>query len=120
MTSPCILIVEDDDLLRDLVVEALEDIHYTALSACDGPQALEMIEAHAGIDVIFSDVSMPKGVSGIDLAHTMRERRPETRFILSSGYAKSQLPPIPEGVSFLPKPYRIVQLLALLESTRAR
>ena len=71
MTSPCILIVEDDDLLRDLVVEALEDIHYTALSACDGPQALEMIEAHAGIDVIFSDVSMPKGVSGIDLAHTI-------------------------------------------------
>lgn len=119
MASPCILIIEDDDTLRDLVVEAMEDIQYTALAASDGHQALRMIETHADIDVIFSDVSMPNGLSGIDLAQAMRVRRPDTRFILASGYAKSQLPPIPEGVSFLPKPYRIVQLLALLESTPA-
>lgn len=119
MSSSCILIVEDDDLLREVVVEALQETRYTVLSACNGPQALAMIDAHAEIDVIFSDVSMPQGVSGIDLAYTLRALKPNLRFILASGYAKSQLPPMPEGVLFLPKPYRVMQLLALLDAQEA-
>lgn len=119
MATSCILIVEDDELLREVVVEALGETRHTILSACNGPQALEMIDAHEEIDVIFSDVSMPQGVSGIDLAHTMRARKPNLRFILASGYAKSQLPPMPEGVLFLPKPYRVMQLLALLNAEEA-
>lgn len=116
MASSCILIVEDDELLREVVVEALAETRYTVLSASNGPQALDMIDAHEEIDVIFSDVSMPLGVSGIDLAHALRARKPHLRFILASGYAKSQLPPMPEGVQFLPKPYRVLQLLALLDA----
>lgn len=119
MARHCILVVEDDDLLRDVVVEALEGTSYTVLWASNGPHALEMIGAHDEIDVVFSDVSMPQGVSGIDLAFSVLERKSDIRFILASGYSKSQLPKMPAGVSFLPKPYRIVQLLELLKQPDA-
>lgn len=115
MADHCILVVEDDELLREVVIEALEGTRFTVLWAGDGQRALEMIKAHEEIDVIFSDVSMPKGVSGVDLAYSVLEQKPHIRFILASGYSKSQLPKLPAGVSFLPKPYRIVQLLELLK-----
>jgi CheY-like chemotaxis protein len=118
MARHCILVVEDDDLLRDVVVEALEGTNYTVLWASDGPHAMEMIAAHE-IDVIFSDVSMPKGISGIDLAFSVLDRKPHIRFILASGYSKAQLPKMPGGVSFIPKPYRIGQLLELLKRSDA-
>lgn len=118
MASRCILVVEDDELLRDTVVEALESPEHSILCATDGPQALAMIDQNDAIDVIFSDVSMPNGVSGIDLAFSVLARKPHIRVILASGYSKSQLPALPAGVSFLPKPYRIAQLLdALNEPT---
>ncbi|HTE39944.1 MAG TPA: response regulator [Steroidobacteraceae bacterium] len=109
-----ILFVEDESLLREMVTEALRDFGYSVQDASDGPEALQFIAGPTHFDALISDVSMPKGVSGIDLARRAKEVRPEIHLVLASGYAKSQLPDIPEDVILLPKPYRIGQLFALL------
>ncbi len=116
MTGTCsILIVDDQWMLRDVVVEALQDHGYDVLIASDGPGALEILRGPARIDVVFSDVSMPNGLSGVGLAEHAAEIRPGIRVILASGFAKGQLPPIPKDVHFLPKPYRMGQLLESLQ-----
>lgn len=116
MTGACsILIVDDELMLRDVVVEALHDHGYEVLVASDGPGALDILRGPARIDVVFSDVSMPNGMSGIELAEQAAQIRPGIRIMLASGFAKGQLPPIPKEVHFLPKPYRIGQLVESLQ-----
>lgn len=110
-----VLIVDDEAMLRDVVVEALQGLGYNVLVAMDGPGALDILRGPAHIDAIFSDVSMPNGMSGIDLAEAAYRIRPGIRVILASGFAKGQLPPLPKEVTFLPKPYRIGQLLESLQ-----
>ncbi|MCL1633524.1 response regulator [Luteimonas sp. SX5] len=110
-----VLFVDDEVLLRDVVVEALQDHGYEVLVASDGPGAIELLSGPLRIDVVFSDVSMPNGMSGVELAGRAAQIRPGIRVLLASGFAKGQLPPIPTDVHFLPKPYRIGQLVESLE-----
>lgn len=119
MTACSILIVDDELMLRDVVVEALQDQGYDVLVASDGPGALEIMRGSARIDVVFSDVSMPNGMSGVELAEHAAEIRPGIRIILASGFAKGQLPSLPKDVHFLPKPYRIGQLVESLQLVMA-
>ncbi len=119
MSGRSVLFVDDEELLRDVVVEALQDSGYEVLVATDGPGALEILRGPARIDAVFSDVSMPNGMSGVELAEHAVRIRPGIGVILASGFAKGQLPEIPRSVSFLPKPYRIGQLLERLEQTIA-
>lgn len=114
-----VLFVDDEELLRDVVVEALQDNGYEVLVAKDGPSALEVLRGPARVDVVFSDVSMPNGISGVELAEHAWQLRPGIGVVLASGFAKGQLPEIPKKVSFLPKPYRIGQLLERLEQAIA-
>lgn len=107
-----ILIVEDDPSLGPLISDALGEMGYQVLLAADGQAALEILQGDAPIDVVFSDVGIPGGMSGIDLTGHARRLRPQARCILASGYAKAQLPPLPEDIVFLAKPYRIPQLVA--------
>jgi len=102
---PAILVVEDDDLVREFAVSTLRDQGYTVLEAASGPAARELFAGHA-IDLLFTDLLMPGGMSGLDLIEALRAERPDLRVILTSGYAtalvKGDLPP---GVRFLHKPY---------------
>lgn len=112
-----VLMVEDQDDLRDMIGMALQDMGMIVDATHDGQSAVAMMEREAQYDVIFSDVSMPNGMSGIELSEYVARSQPNARMILSSGYARSQLPQLPGNVEFLPKPYRLRQLLELL--TRA-
>lgn len=109
-----VLMVEDQDDLRDMIGMALQDMGMDVDATADGMAALEMMEGDRQYDVVFSDVSMPNGMSGIELSEHVARAQPRARMILSSGYARSQLPPLPDNVEFLPKPYRLRQLLDLL------
>ena len=111
MTS--VLLVEDERELRDLIGSVLLESGLVVTEAADGNHALSLLKGTA-FDAVVSDVSMPGGISGIDLAENIRLKHPATRIILVSGHAKSQLPRLPDYVLFLPKPYRISQLLGLL------
>lgn len=118
-SEPVVLLVEDNESLRDLMRDALPDFGYRVVTVGDGCQALSLLESGEQFDFIFSDVSMPNGVSGIDLAGHSARLQPGARVILASGYARAQLPPLPENVTFLPKPYRLPQLLGVLERAYA-
>lgn len=107
-----ILVVEDDASLGPLISDALAEMGYRVMLAVDGPAALEILQGNAPVDIVFSDVGIPSGMSGIELVEHARRLRPQARCILASGYAKAQLPPLPEGIIFLAKPYRIPQLVA--------
>lgn len=113
MSDKVILMVEDDALLRTLIASALGDLGFAVVTAHDGVAALDILAAQP-IDILFSDISMPNGVSGIELARRAAESHPDIRILLASGFARGQLPDLPPQVAFLPKPYRIPQLLEML------
>ncbi len=80
----------------------------------------DIITIFGTYDVVISDVSMPGDISGVDLAELIEERYPHIRVILVSGHARAQLPPIPPAARFLPKPYRLAQLVELLQEAPLR
>jgi CheY-like chemotaxis protein len=114
MSPSRLLLVEDEDDLRVLICDALSDLGYDVTVACDGRQAIAELNGDVHFDHVVTDVSMPKGVSGLEVAAEASRVQPQARLVLVSGYQRSQLPPIPEGTRFLPKPYRIHQLLGAL------
>lgn len=118
MSEPLrVLMVEDQQELRELMGQALQDFGIEIHTAVDGPTALELIARQGDFDVVFSDISMPNGMTGVELSHHVARELPNARMILSSGYARSQLDePLPEHVEFLPKPYRLNQLIKLLKA----
>ena len=117
MSEPLrVLMVEDQQDLRELIGQALQDFGIEIHTADDGPAALRLMQDPGGFDVVFSDISMPNGMSGVELSEHVADVLPNARMILASGYARSQLPPLPDHVEFLPKPYRLRQLVTLLQS----
>jgi CheY-like chemotaxis protein len=113
MDQQRILLVEDDTDLRRVICEALELMGHQVTTAVDGRDALVKLE-QGEFDVICSDVAMPNGMSGIELAERVRQRYPGMQVLLTSGYPRSELGPLPEGTVFLTKPYRLTQLLDAL------
>jgi two-component system, cell cycle response regulator CpdR len=111
---PSILFVEDEHDLRDLIGGVLQDLRFDVTIVSDGREAIASLKTRP-FDFIFSDIAMPHGMSGIDMAIDAAVLQPEARIILTSGFARAQLPPLPAGVAFLPKPYRITQLTSLLK-----
>ena len=119
MSDVRVLLVEDEDDLRMLVGEALRMPGYKVSTPADGPAAITAMEREP-FDVVVSDVSMPNGMSGIELSDHAARLQPNARVILTSGFARAQLPALPGNVIFLPKPYRIPQLLGLLPKRAAQ
>jgi two-component system cell cycle sensor histidine kinase/response regulator CckA len=89
--SETILLVEDEEAVRDLAREVLRGQGYTVLSARHGAEALLTSEAHGGpIELLLADVVMP-GMSGIELAGRLTALRPDIRILFTSGYAGDRL-----------------------------
>lgn len=118
--KPTVLFVDDDENILDVVSDSLVDAGYNLKLASNAKEALEIIERGEYIDVVFSDVSMPGGLSGIDLANKIHEARPDLRVILSSGYSPNWLPELPDNCEFLPKPYELSDLDRLLKRPSRR
>jgi len=108
-----ILVVEDDSLVRGYVVRQLQALGYKVIEAEHGPAALAKLETSANVDLLFTDVVMPKGMSGFDLAAEVRRQRPGLKILFTSGYAEDTIIPygkLDSGTRLLPKPYRKVDL----------
>jgi CheY-like chemotaxis protein len=82
-----ILVVEDAAAVRTAAVSLLESLGYRVLQANDGPSALELVDEHLDIDLVLSDVVMPGGMKGPDLARHVLKRRPDVKLLYMSGYA---------------------------------
>jgi CheY-like chemotaxis protein len=100
-----VLVVEDDPRVRRLAVRRLAGLGYRVLEAADGPGALSVLEA-SWVDLLFSDMAMPGGLTGVDLVRRARERQPGLPAVITSGYAVPEsLADLPPGTGWLPKPY---------------
>ena len=116
-----ILIVEDDPDVREMIVGMLSDLGYRTLLARTGPEALAILNQEGGVDLMFTDIVMPAGISGVDLARAALRSRPDLKILLTSGYAGAEL----EAQSarrqfpFIAKPYRAPALSRKLKEILA-
>jgi signal transduction histidine kinase len=114
-----VLIVEDDDDVRDIAVSVLADNGYEVVEAETAHRALDILAREDGVDVVFTDIVMPGTVNGIELAKTITERWPSLPVIVTTGYAERLSDPenLPGHVVFLSKPYRPFDLVTKVRST---
>ena len=107
-----LLVVEDNALVLMATVEGLTQEGFEVVTADHGAAALKILEEDSAFDVIVSDVVMPYGVSGIDLARRVQERWPGIRVLLISGYSPESLTGLRADAAVLPKPFTPDQLAA--------
>ena len=113
-----VLIVDDKDDVRHIGVSILEQLNCRVIGATDAAEALAQLEARDDIDVLFTDVVMPGGMSGVALASEAKKRWPRLKVLLCSGYADESLTNghgLDEGAVFIRKPYRKSDLALKLD-----
>jgi PAS domain S-box-containing protein len=117
-----ILIVEDDALVRQYVVSQVKSLGYAALEAANAAEALIIIDADKGIDLLFTDVIMPGNMNGRQLADEAARRRPDLKTLFTSGYTENAIVHhgrLDSGVLLLAKPYRKSELAKMLRTALA-
>ncbi|WOD15010.1 hybrid sensor histidine kinase/response regulator [Paraburkholderia kirstenboschensis] len=116
-TLDTVLVVEDEPDLLDATAALFRSLGYEVLTASNGAEAMNALGRREDIRVLFTDVVMPKGIDGIQLARSTRDLRPEIRIVLASGY------PLPalkaqhgnlDDFAFIHKPYRLADLVRTL------
>ncbi|RXT50704.1 PAS domain S-box protein [Bradyrhizobium betae] len=120
--SEKILIVEDDTLVRQYVVTQIKSLGYTALEAANAAEALTIIDADKGIDLLFTDIIMPGHMNGRQLADEAVRRRPDLKTLFTSGYTENAIVHhgrLDSGVLLLAKPYRKSELAKMLRTALA-
>jgi PAS domain S-box-containing protein len=115
-----ILLVEDDAEVRALAATHLRELGYRVIEARDGREARAILgDAGTEIDLLFTDIVMPGGLTGRQLAEEARRRRPNLRALFTSGYTENAVVHhgrLDEGVIFLAKPYRRDDLAAKIRA----
>jgi CheY-like chemotaxis protein len=112
-----ILLVEDEPVLRELVREVLSEYQYHVIEAGSGVEALRVWDEHNGeVDLLLTDMVMPEGMSGRDLAMQLRQQKPHLKVIYTSGYSSESLSSDigQSDTLFLAKPYLPPQLAQLV------
>jgi PAS domain S-box-containing protein len=114
-----ILLVEDDDALRAYGVELLNDLGYNVLSAANAASALEIIDRGHKIDLLFTDVVMPGGMNGRELADEATRRRPALKILFTTGYTRNAIVHqgrLDPGLQMIGKPYTYQELGARIRA----
>jgi PAS domain S-box-containing protein len=120
--SETILVVEDDERVRRLTITRLKLIGYQVLEASDGPKALDILSRDQTIDLVFTDLIMPGGMSGHDVVARARQLNPRIKVLLTSGYAEELVHGDDlerERLKVLRKPYHQAELVAALREVLA-
>jgi PAS domain S-box-containing protein len=117
-----ILVVEDDKLVRDYVLTQLHSLGYATLDAANAAEALAIVEAGKGFDLLFTDVIMPGAMNGRQLADELQKARPGLKVLFTSGYTENAIihhGRLDSGVLLLAKPYRKSDLAAMIRKALA-
>jgi signal transduction histidine kinase len=111
--APTVLIVEDEEYVRMLAVEAIREEGYKMIDESDGRAALAVLESDRAVDLMITDVRLP-GLNGYQLAKVGMARRPKLKVILLTGFAQESVPEelMLAGAKFLYKPYNVGDLVA--------
>ena len=112
--SETILVVEDDDLVRIYVEKELKELGYRVIATRNGPEALAILRQPRQIHLLFTDVVMPGGMFGPELARQASRLRPELKVLFTSGYTEHPVQPLDGEAQILNKPYRRNDLALML------
>ena len=107
-----VLVVEDEDKVRQLSVSLFQELGYRVLEAPDGATALELLDRHPDIDLLFTDVGLPR-MNGRQLAEEARRRRPQLKVLFTTGYAKNAIVHhgrLDRDVDLIGKPFTFAEL----------
>ncbi len=113
-TGETVLVVEDEPVVRSLILEVLADLGYQALEAVDGPSGLKILESKQRVDLLVTDVGLP-GLNGRQLADHARLTRPDLKVLFITGYAEQAAMAsgfLEEGMEMITKPFAIEDLAA--------
>ena len=114
-TPVSVLVVEDEVLISNLVADALSASGFLVYEVTTADEALEYIDSGAAIDVLFTDINLPGGMNGAELATRARQMRPEMPIVYASGrYKLSEIAPLVPRSLFMAKPYDPNDVCALL------
>ncbi|TDW59564.1 phospho-acceptor domain-containing protein [Novosphingobium sp. PhB55] len=114
LPTEIILVVEDEERVRNNSVDTLRELGYTVLHAANGPEALGMIQAGQDVTLLFTDIVMP-GMTGRQLADLAKDLLPKLKVVYTTGYTRNAVVHngvLDPGTNFLPKPFGIDQLAA--------
>jgi len=109
-----VLVVEDDSLVAELAAGMLDELGFEAVVTHSAKEALQRLSREQRPTLVFSDIVMPGGISGIELARKVRDRFPELPVLLTSGYSEKVT--ATEGFPLLQKPYDMESLAAALST----
>ncbi len=109
-----VLMVDDNPELLRVLQDGLSMYDVDVVTALDAAEAIDILIHDQRFNVLMSDVLMPKGMSGVQLVEMVTRAHPHIAVVLTSGYPQSQLPQLPRGVRFLPKPYQFAGLMSAL------
>ena len=115
--SETVLVVEDDEGVRTYSTESLRELGYSVLEASHGRAALQMLDAHRDIDVLFTDIGLSGGMNGRQLAEEARKRNPTLKILFTTGYARNAIVHegrLDPGVELVTKPFTQAALSAKL------
>ncbi len=113
-----VLVVDDEPTVRMLVTEVLGDLGYTAIEAADGPAGLRVLQSNARIDLLVTDVGLPGGMNGRQMADAARERRPGLRVLFITGYAENAVlnhGHLDPGMHVMTKPFAMEALASCIK-----
>jgi signal transduction histidine kinase len=108
-----ILVVEDEESVRTYTVDALRELGYRVLAAHDGPSAIQLLEKGVRIDLLFTDVVLPGGMTGAQVAVKARELYPDLKILFTTGYARNAIVHqgrLDKGVQLITKPFSFEDL----------
>jgi CheY-like chemotaxis protein len=113
-----VLLVEDEELVMRYAREQLGTLGYRVITARSGAEAIRLLDTRPDIDVLFTDVGLPGGIGGKQVAEAARASRPDLPVLFTSGFPEEGIVHhgrLDAGVSLLRKPYRRVELAARLK-----
>ncbi|HEY0420163.1 MAG TPA: PAS domain S-box protein [Acetobacteraceae bacterium] len=108
-----VLIVDDEAMVRMLVTEVLQELGYAAIEAADGASGLEVLQSRARIDLLITDVGLPGGMNGRQMADAARQVRPELKVLFITGYAEGAVlgqGQLEAGMQVMTKPFAMEAL----------
>ncbi|MET0446091.1 MAG: ATP-binding protein, partial [Pseudorhodoplanes sp.] len=109
-----VLVIDDEPTVRMLVTDALSDLGHACLEAGDGPSGLKFLQSDASIDLLITDVGLPGGMNGRQIAEAARRLRPNLQVLFITGYAENAVlnhGHIEHGMEVLTKPFAVDDLV---------
>jgi PAS domain S-box-containing protein len=118
-----VLVVDDEPTVRMLVTDVLSDLGYTAIEAADGAGGLRVLQSDARVDLLITDVGLPGGMNGRQMADVARVSRPDLKVLFITGFAENALlnnGQLEPGMTVLTKPFAVDSLAARIRELIAR